>query len=106
MFTGFGGLIAAAFKGYALTQRVGKKVDHEGYVQSKHLEEMKKTLVLELTKMQNELNLVTAKLDWTKNAPEKTKAVMEDYIAKHRELNKSQQEWLTTELVRIKEKKE
>jgi len=104
MFTGFGGLIVAAFKGIALIQKVGTKVDDSKEVTSDELEDLKKVVRLEMAKVHNEVSMITAKLAWTESAPEKTKKVMESAIEKMKDMHKSEREWVTSELLRVTEK--
>jgi len=104
-FSGMGLITAAFFKGFSLLNTVGKKVEDTSEVQVDKLEDLRKEMKLEMASIHNEVSIVVAKLNWTANAPEKTKKVMEAALDKMRDLNASQKEWLTSEMVRITEKK-
>lgn len=102
MFSGFSALIAAAFKGYSLVNKVGKKVDHSDYSIEKKIEDLKKTVIAENARLENQLNIVTAKLVWTEGAPQKTKEVMTKALEEMRKMNESQKHWITEEIVRVR----
>lgn len=100
-----GVVIGAVLKGVVpLLKVVSHKVDDSKTVVVEDVEDLKKVLKLEMAKIQNEVSMITAKLTWTENAPEKTKKVMDAAIEKMKSMNESQKTWLTSELVRITEK--
>lgn len=104
--TGFAGLLAAVFKGLVpLIKVVSHKVDESKNINSEELEDLKKVVRLEMAKVHNEVSMITAKLAWTESAPEKTKKIMDSAIEKLKDMHKSQQEWLTSEIVRVIETK-
>lgn len=101
-----GAVIGAVLKGIPpMLKVVSNKVEDSKTVVTDDVEDLKKTIKLEMAKVHNEVSLITAKLAWTESAPEKTKKVMEAALDKMRDLNASQKEWLTSEMVRITEKK-
>ena len=100
-----GVVIGAVLKGVVpLLKVVSHKVDDSKTVVTEDVEDLKKTIKLEMAKIQNEVSFITARLTWTENAPEKTKKVMDAALEKMKDLHKSEREWVTSELLRVTEK--
>jgi len=98
-----GVVIGAVLKGVVpLLKVVSHKVDDSKTVVTEDVEDLKKTIKLEMAKIQNEVSMITAKLAWTESAPENTKKVMDAAIEKIKLMNESQKEWITSEIVRVK----
>lgn len=108
MFTGFGTLIAAAFKGYALVNRVGKTQDRNDALIEAKILKSHEDIVSRLSNIDHEIQTIKAKVVWAEGAPEKTKKVMASALDEMRKISQEQKDWLHNKWGPIpnKEKKE
>jgi len=112
MFSGFSGLIWSAGKTYRLLNQVGKNQERNDALIEAKIRRVHEDVAEKLVTLDNRLSVMEAKSVWADDFKVNLKKSLETHIEKVKEENdklrddvESHKKWLTSETVRISEKK-